>query len=112
MLKSVLTNCIRSGCLRLERLLSMRDRRPRQTASDSYLEIQPKPLLWKISMARILKTLVVAAGLLAICHSHANAQGLSSLLTNGKGKSTAPADAAADPLRRTTPRDSIYAFLE
>lgn len=38
------------------------------------------------------------------------AQGLSGLLSSGK--SNTPAPAATDPLKRTTPRDAIYNFLE
>ncbi len=38
------------------------------------------------------------------------AQGLSGLLSKGTSNTTAPA--ATDPLKRTTPRDAIYSFLE
>lgn len=39
-----------------------------------------------------------------------SAQGLTGLLSNGKSSPTAPA--VKDPLKRTTPRDAIYNFLE
>ncbi len=42
---------------------------------------------------------------------HSSAQSLSGLLANGKSKTAAPA-ALSDPLKRNTPRSSIYSFLE
>ncbi len=48
--------------------------------------------------------------LLAICARPLFSQGVSSLFSGQK--STAPESAAADPLKRTTPRSAIYALLE
>ena len=45
------------------------------------------------------------------CGLPVSAQGLAGLLSSGQQKASTPA-AASDPLNRTTPRDSIYNFLE
>jgi len=52
----------------------------------------------------------ILAGMLLLCGQASSGQGLGSLLTGNKSKASAPA--ASDPLRRTTPRSSIYNFLK
>lgn len=56
------------------------------------------------------KTRVCAAILMAICAQPLVAQSVSSLFTGQK--STAPAPAPSDPLKRSNPRSAIYALLE
>lgn len=63
-------------------------------------------------MTRTFKTLALSTLLFSVWHANAGAQATSNLLPGGNDKSAVPASAAMDPLRRTTPRDSIYAFLE
>lgn len=66
---------------------------------------------WSMASYRESNRLALLATCLLILVQTAPAQGLSSLISGGKGTAVTPA-AAADPLKRTTPRSSIYNFLQ
>src|SRR5579875_38295 len=63
-------------------------------------------------MTRVSKTLALFLVLLCSGAGAIDAQALGSLLSGSKQPASSSTAAATDPLRRNTPRDSIYAFLE
>ena len=62
-------------------------------------------------MIRILKPFTLALCLVSLSGSQAQPQSLGSILSGKKTADTAPT-APADPLKRDTPRDAIFRFLE